>query len=90
MYNIKPSFNEQQNDFIFEEYYFNGSPIPNNIEYKDNTFIGFNHIELSWKIDTLKNKDKNKFKFRIELKKENENFHQIMFWDRAKKKELFF
>lgn len=77
MYNIKPSFNEKENKIIFDEYYFNGAPIPNNIEYKDNTFIDFNNIELSWKLNDIKNLDKNKFKFKIELKKENEDFQQI-------------
>ena len=77
MYNIKPSFNEKENEVIFDEYYFNGSPIPNNIECKDNTFIGFSNIEISWKINDIKNLDKNKFKFRLELKKENEDFQQI-------------
>ena len=77
MYNIKPSFNEKENEIIFDEYYFNGAPIPNNIEYKDNTFIDFNNIELSWKINDIKNLDNNKFKFKIELKIENEDFQQI-------------
>ena len=45
MYNIKPSFNDEENDIKFEEYYFNGAPIPNDIEYKDNTFIDFMEIE---------------------------------------------
>ena len=55
MYNIKPSFNESENEVIFDEYYFNGAPIPNNIECKDNTFIGFSNIEISWKINDIKN-----------------------------------
>ena len=77
MNNIKPSFNEKENEIKFEEYYFNGAPIPSNIEYKDNTYIGFNNIELSWKINDLKNLDKNKIKSKVEIKKENENFKQI-------------
>ena len=77
MYNIKPSYNEKENEIILDEYYFNGAPIPNNIEYIDNTFIDFNNIELKWKVNDIKNLDKNKFKFKIELKKENEDFKQI-------------
>ena len=74
MYNIKLSFNDEENDIKFEEYYFNGAPIPNDIEYKDNTFIDFNNIELTWKLNDIKNLDKNKFKFKIELRKENGDF----------------
>ena len=77
MYNIKPSFNDEENDIKFEEYYFNGAPIPNDIEYKDNTFIDFNNIELTFKLNDIKNLDKNKFKFKIELRKENGDFEQI-------------
>ena len=77
MNSIKPSFNEKENVIKFDEYYFNGAPIPKDIEHKDNTFMDYNNIELSWKIDDLKNLDKNKIKYKIELKKENEEFQQI-------------
>ena len=77
MQSIKPSFNEEKNEINFNEYYFNGVPIPKDIEHKDITFIDFNNIELSWKLNDIKNLDKNKFKFKIELKKENEDFQQI-------------
>ena len=39
--------------------------------------MDYNKIELSWKIDDIKNLDKNKIKYKIELKKENEEFQQI-------------
>ena len=77
MQSIKPSFNEKENVIKFDEYYFNGAPIPKDIEYKYNTFMDYYNIELSWKIDDLKNLDKNKIKYRIQLKKENEEFKQI-------------
>ena len=77
MNSIKPSFNEKENEIKFDEYYFNGAPIPKDIEHKDNTFMDYNNIELSWKIDDIKNLDKNKIKYKIELKKENEEFQQI-------------
>ena len=77
MQSIKPSFNEEKNEINFNEYYFNGVPIPKDIEHKEITFIDYNNIELGWKIDNLKNLDKNKIKYRIELKKENEEFKQI-------------
>ena len=77
MQSIKPSFNEEKNEINFNEYYFNGVPIPKDIQHKDITFIDYNNVELSWKIDDLKNLDKNKIKYRIQLKKENEEFKQI-------------
>ena len=77
MQSIKPSFNEKENKINFDEYYFNGVPIPKDIEHKDNTFIDYNNIELSWKIEDMKNLDQNKIKYRIQIKKENEEFKQI-------------
>ena len=55
---LKFSYQENDNNIKYEEYYYNGSPIPYDIEYKDNTFIGYNNIELSWKIDDKINNDK--------------------------------
>ena len=80
MQSIKPSFNEEKNEINFNEYYFNGVPIPKDIKHKDITFIDYNNynkIELNWKIDEIKNLDKNKIKYKIEIKKENEEFKQI-------------
>ena len=80
MQSIKPSFNEEKNEINFNEYYFNGVPIPKDIKHKDITFIDYNNynkIELNWKIDEIKNLDKNKIKYKIEIKKENEEFKEI-------------
>ena len=69
MKSLKFSFQEKENILKIDEYYFNGAPIPNNIEYKDNTFIGYNDIELNWKINDIKVIDKNNIKYKINLKK---------------------
>jgi hypothetical protein len=74
---LKFSFQEKESNIKFEEYYFNSVPIPCNIECKDNTFIGFNNLNISWEIENIKNIDKNKMKFKIELRKENEEFEKV-------------
>ena len=63
-------------DFIddnirYQEYYFNGLPIPKDIQVND---INSNSFCVTWKIDDLNllNIDKNKIKYKIELRKENE------------------
>ena len=39
MQSIKPSFNEEKNEINFNEYYFNGVPIPKDIENKEITIL---------------------------------------------------
>ena len=75
MKNIKINFEEDKTNIKFEEYYFNGIPIPN-LEVNNITSSSF---EITWKIDDLNiiNFDKNKISYKIELRKENENFNQI-------------
>ena len=70
MKSIKISFIEKENKIKYNEYYFNGLPIPKNIEFND---IETNSFKVLWKIDELNflNLDKNEIKFRIEIKKEN-------------------
>ena len=70
MKNIKISFIEKESAIKYDEYYFNGVPIPINIEFKD---IATNKIKILWKIDDIKilNFDKNEIKYKIEIKKEN-------------------
>ena len=72
MKNLIISFIENENTIKYEEYYFNGLPIPNNIEFKD---IGTNSFKASWKIDdkNILNIDKKEIKYRIEIRKENMN-----------------
>ena len=78
MKNMKITYIENESQIKYEEYYFNGIPIPNNIEFKD---IGTNSFQINWKIDNINilNIDKNEIKYRIEIRKENmkEKFIQI-------------
>ena len=72
MKNININFNENECKLKFEDYYFSGIQIPQNIECKD---ITSNNLKLFWKIDNIKieNVDNDKIKFRVEIKKENSN-----------------
>ena len=65
-------FKYEENNIKYEEYYFNGIPIPKNIEIKD---ISYNSININWEIDN--NIDNNKIKYIIEIRKENEKFNKI-------------
>ena len=71
--NIKIYFNENEKNLKFEEYYFNGLPIPKDIQISD---IGINSFKISWKIDDIKllNIDKNQIKYKVEIRKPNEKF----------------
>ena len=57
----------------FEEYFFNGIPIPQNIDIKD---ISYNEFIISWNIE-LNDFGSNNFKYILEIKRENENFKKI-------------
>ena len=76
MKNIKFNYDENNNNIKYEEYYFNGIYIPNNIEFKD---ISLSSINIYWKIDNINNIniDKNKIKYKVEMRKENEKFIKI-------------
>ena len=78
MKNIKITFVENENIIKYEDYYFNGIPLPKDIEFKD---IGANSFKILWKIDDINilNIDKKEIKYRIEIRKENskEDFSQI-------------
>ena len=78
MKNLKISFIEKESTIKYEEYYFNGIPIPKNIEFKE---IGTNSFKVLWNIDNINliNIDKKEIKFKLEIRKENskEDFNQI-------------
>ena len=78
MKNLKISFVENENTIKYEEYYFNGIPIPKDIEFKD---IETNSFKVLWKIDdfNILNVDKKEIKYILEIKKDNskEDFIQI-------------
>ena len=72
MKNLKISFIEEESAIKYEEYYFNGVPIPTDVEFKE---IGMKSFKVYWKIDHVKalNIDKNELKYRIKIRKENTN-----------------
>ena len=72
MKNLKIDYIENESIIKYEEYYFNGIPIPQNIEFKE---IGINSLKILWNINNINfmNIDKNELKYKIELKKENSN-----------------
>ena len=74
MENFKIKFINEQSNLNYEKYYFNGMPIPYNININNITYSNFN---ISWKIDVTDNDIKDKIKFRLDIKKENENFNKI-------------
>ena len=76
MRNLKISFQEEKCNIKYDEYYFNGIPIPKNIEFKD---VSSDSLNITWKIDNLNinNIDNNKIKFRVEMRKNNEKFIQV-------------
>ena len=71
MKNINIILIKEEYKIKFEEYYFNGIPIPHNIEFKD---INSNYFNILWDIDNINiiNIDKKKLKFIVELRKKND------------------
>ena len=70
--NTKISFEEEETNIKFDDYYFNGIPIPNNIQFKDITGMSF---KIKWDIDNINliNIDKNQIKYKVEIKEKTEN-----------------
>ena len=71
MSNLKLSLNDENS--LYEEYYFNGIPIPKNIKYKNNNGI----LEISWNIDNYTNIDNDLIIYKLESKMENEQFIEV-------------
>ena len=67
MSNLKFKYEENENNIIYEEYFFN-FPIPKNIEFKD---VFATNLKLSWEIEGMKNI---KISYKVEMRKENEEF----------------
>ena len=76
MKNIKFRFKEEETNIYYEQYYFNGIPIPKEIEFKD---ISYNNVNLYWKIENMNNIyiDNNKIRYKIEMRKDFGKFNQI-------------
>ena len=71
--NLRIAYNESERKIKYEEYYFNGIPIPKNIEIND---LNSNSFKLIWQIDNenKSNIDIKQIKYKVEIKKENEEF----------------
>ena len=63
--NTKISFKEDETNIKFDDYYFNGIPIPNKIQFKDITRISF---RIMWNIDNINLINIDKKKLNIKLK----------------------
>ena len=76
MKNIKFNYEEEKSNIKYEEYYFNGIPIPKNIEFKD---VSSSSLNISWNIDNINiiDFDNNKMKYKLEMRKENDKFQEI-------------
>ena len=78
MKNITINFIEEESKIKYEEYYFNGIPIPKDIELKE---MDYNRLRIEWKIDytNLLNIYGGNIIYKVELKEENskEDFNKI-------------
>ena len=70
MKNVIISFDKEENELNFEEYYFNGIPIPHNIRFKE---IGNESFRVFWKIEKVDklNIDKFNLNYIIDIRKRN-------------------
>ena len=73
MKNIKITFQKDNNNINYEEYYFNGIPQPKNIELYD---IKDDNVNIKWRIDDLNilEMDRKQIKYIVEVRKENKKF----------------
>lgn len=80
MRNIKISFVEKENNIKYEEYFFNGIPVPKNVEFQE---IGSNSFRIIWKIDDINiiNIDRKEIKYRVEMRKENSNEKYVQIYE---------
>ena len=76
MRNINIKYDEIKNNLIFDEYYFNGWPIPINIKIENLTSTS---AKISWSIDNINilNIDKYHIQYAIEMRKKEKNFQYI-------------
>ena len=72
MKNLNLSFQEEETNIKYQEYYFNGIQIPKDIQITD---VKMKNAKIVWDIDDINNIniDKNKFKYRLEMKKGETN-----------------
>ena len=76
MKNININYDEIKNNITYEDYYFNGWPIPKNIKIENLTSTS---AKISWDIDkhNILIKDNYHINFAIEIKKKGKNFHCV-------------
>ena len=78
MKSMNINFDSEKMEINFEEYYFNGIPLPLNIEFKE---VNANSIKVVWELNNINllDFDKNELETKIEIKKENEiNFTEYI------------
>ena len=75
MKSLDASFND--NNIKYDEYYFNGMPIPKNIEFSE---IWGNSLKISWEIDNIKIKDidNEQIKYKVEMEKKKKILSLLM------------
>ena len=73
---IKFSYEQNESSIKFDEFYFNGIPIPKNIEFKNKSY---DTLDLIWKIDDLNiiNLKKEDIKYLVEMREENKKYKQV-------------
>ena len=73
---IKITFEEDKNNLIYKDYFFNGIQIPNNIQFQD---IFSNSFKLLWNIDNIDitNIDNKKIVYMVEIREKNKNFTKV-------------
>ena len=79
MKNTKIIYNENKNDIIFDEYYFNGLQKPTGIQFSE---ISENSFKMTWEMNYIKilnvdNNYDNKIKYKVEIRKDNNKFTVI-------------
>ncbi len=76
MKSLKFNYIEEKSIINYEEFFFYGISIPQNIEFK---YISDHNLNIFWKVDNynINNIDKNKIKFKVEMRKNKEKFNQV-------------
>lgn len=80
---------KDNNSIEFEEFYFNGLPIPKNINFKNNKG---NEITVTWDVDKIKFSGEDNFinnlKYRIKMSKENKEQEETFEVEKQKKYQI--
>ncbi len=73
---IKFLYEQNDSSIKFDEFYFNGIPIPKDIQFKN---ISYDSLDLMWKIEDMNIIDikKEDIKYLVEMREENKKFKKI-------------